>query len=299
MISYTVLVKNDLNELLEEIRLDYDADFLLSPPPDEKVFVSLNQTIVPSLRENAVYRVSVNVCSDVTCRESESQPICESFSVDVCVRFAFISFGLFLFFIATFLFPDTTDVQNVKVYFFENNVFVECSFAANSLSRGCLVRLVLDGNETMADELVLSRDSSSVSILSQCNTTANQRSAYDVIFGLDLESNGAPGSVPIPVVEMEPIMSAREFTEMTGCSTSGRIMFVCCLLVYLFVAMSIICCLFAGTNVVAIAVPIIIVLFLLFTIIGVIVFIATHYKQRRKIKVHLSQISTLFQHNHE
>ena len=92
MISYTVLVKNDLNELLEEIRLDYDADFLLSPPLDEKVFVTLNQTIVPSLRENAVYRVSVNVCSDVTCRESESQPICESFSVDVCFRFAFISF---------------------------------------------------------------------------------------------------------------------------------------------------------------------------------------------------------------
>ena len=226
MISYTVLVKNDLNELLEEIRLDYDADFLLSPPLDEKVFVTLNQTIVPSLRENAVYRVSVNVCSDVTCRESESQPICESFSVDVCT-IRFYNFGLFLFFVATFSFPDTTDVQNVKVYFFENNVFVECSFAANSLSRGCLVRLVLDGNETMADELVLSRDSSSVSILSQCNTTANQRSAYDVIFGLDLESNGAEGSVPIPVIEMEPIMSAREFTELTGCSTSGRIMFVC------------------------------------------------------------------------
>ena len=296
MISYTVLVKNDLNELLEEIRLDYDADFLLSPPLDEKVFITLNKTIVPSLRENAVYRVSVNVCSDVTCRESESQPICESFAVVVCVRFTFITFGLFLFFIATFLFPDTTDVQNVKVYFFENNVFVECSFAANSLSRGCLVRLVLDGNETMADELVLSRDPSSVSTLSQCNTTANQRSAYDVLFGLDLESNGTEGSVPIPVIEMEPIMSAREFTELTGCSTSGRIMFVCCLLVCLFVAMSIICCLFAGPNVVAIAVPIIIVLFLLFTIIGVIVFIATHYKQRRKIKVHLSQISTLFQH---
>ena len=49
--SYTVLVKNKLNELVEEIRLNLDADFLLSPPLDEKVFVTLNQTNVPSLRE--------------------------------------------------------------------------------------------------------------------------------------------------------------------------------------------------------------------------------------------------------
>ena len=117
----------------------------------------------------------------------------------------------------------------------------------------------------MADELVLMRDSSSLSTLSQCNTTVNQRIAYDMIFGLDLESNGAEGSVPIPVVEMEPIMSARGFT---GCSTSCRIMFVClfavfeCLLVCLFCA---------GTNVAAIAVPVIVVFFLILVhvIIGV------------------------------
>ena len=54
-----------------------------------------------------------------------------------------------------------------------------------------------------------------------------------------------------------------------------------CLLISLFVV-----CLFcAGTNVAVIAVPVIVVFFLILVIIGVAVFFATHYRQHRRIKV--------------
>ena len=104
----------------------------------------------------------------------------------------------------------------MKVYFFENNVFVECSFAANSLSRGCIVLLIVDGNETLVEELMLERSSNTLSTITQCNTTTYQMITYDVILGLDLESNGTVGSIPVPI-KVEPIEDVSNFTEITSC----------------------------------------------------------------------------------
>ena len=105
---------------------------------------------------------------------------------------------------------DTTDVQTVEAVFFENRLFLRCSFAGNSQARGCIVRLTLSStNETESFEV--SRESGSL-----CTTANNQRDAYSTMVVLDLEANGMEGNVSLNF-NSTLLTSQEEYTQLTGC----------------------------------------------------------------------------------
>ena len=108
---------------------------------------------------------------------------------------------------------DTTDVQTVEAVFFENRLFLRCSFAGNSQARGCIVRLTLSStNET--ERFEVSRESGSL-----CTTANNQRDAYSTMVVLDLEANGMNGSVSLNF-NSSLASSQEEFIQVTGCRDS-------------------------------------------------------------------------------
>ena len=105
---------------------------------------------------------------------------------------------------------DTTDVQTVEAVFFENRLFLRCSFAGNSQARGCIVRLTLSStNETESFEV--SRESGSL-----CTTANNQRDAYSTMVVLDLEANGMEGNVSLNF-NSTLLTSQEEYIHVTGC----------------------------------------------------------------------------------
>ena len=109
-----------------------------------------------------------------------------------------------------YTFTDTTDVQTVEAVFFENQLFLRCSFAGNSQARGCIVRLTLSStNETESFEV--SRESGFL-----CTTANNQRDAYSTMVVLDFEANGMEGNVSLNI-NSSVLTSQEEYTQVTGC----------------------------------------------------------------------------------
>ena len=108
----------------------------------------------------------------------------------------------------------TTDVQQAGIIFFENNIFLNCTFASNSDARGCEFQLELV-NRT--DTFFLSQPQSE-SGASQCNQTMNQADAYVRLVAVDREADGT-SSMALPIM-LEPLVieNADKYMSLTGCS---------------------------------------------------------------------------------
>ena len=107
---------------------------------------------------------------------------------------------------------DTTDVQSAEVVFFENRLFLRCSFADNSQAQGCIIRLTLSStNET--ERFQISHRSGSL-----CTTANNQREAYSSVVILDWEENGMEGNVSLDTAQtVVNVSTLEQYTEITGC----------------------------------------------------------------------------------
>ena len=116
-----------------------------------------------------------------------------------------------------FILSGTTDVQTARIIFFQNNIYVTCTFASNSNARGCRFKFVL-ANQNEVEPFFISRSSSTVS---QCNVTMNQRRAYVNFTVTDVEANGTNGTRPIVLdnrTDIDSLNSAAEYFSVTGCT---------------------------------------------------------------------------------
>lgn len=105
---------------------------------------------------------------------------------------------------------DTTDVQRVEAIFYENRLYLRCSFATNSVASGCLIKFLLkDSNETEDFEINREKGYS-------CNTTKNQFGAYSGFVVLDIEASGSKGNTSLPVFPMN-VSTLDEYEQETGC----------------------------------------------------------------------------------
>ena len=115
-------------------------------------------------------------------------------------------------------FTGTTDVQIGQVVFFENNIFLTCSFAGGSTATGCIFQFQVNQNGTETaveiEEFVVLRFGVDGS---QCNVSANQRNGYMDLFVKDLEQDGMRGQVLLTPREIV-LETEAEYTELTGCS---------------------------------------------------------------------------------
>ena len=110
------------------------------------------------------------------------------------------------------MFVGTTDLQVASVIFFENNIFVTCTFASDSIALGCAIQLVLV-NATEPEQLLVLQSGTNVS---QCNQTMNQRDAYVSILAGDYEDNGELGTEPL-LLEPLVLTDADSYMSWTGC----------------------------------------------------------------------------------
>ena len=98
-----------------------------------------------------------------------------------------------------------------EAIFFENNVYLRCTFAVNSAAKGCLIRLsVSSRNDT--DDFMVFREAGYL-----CNETNNRLEAYSDVTVSDLEENGMVGNISLMVVPME-VATLVEFMEQTRCT---------------------------------------------------------------------------------
>ena len=67
--NYTIRVSNLTSE--------FTIPSISLPLPGGEVSLQLNNTVLPDLKTDMVYSVSVNVCSDFSCKESEPVTLCE------------------------------------------------------------------------------------------------------------------------------------------------------------------------------------------------------------------------------
>ena len=110
---------------------------------------------------------------------------------------------------------DTTDVQTVQAVFFQNRLFLQCSFADNSQARGCVFTLVLIGSNNETERFEVRRQGNAGSL---CTTANNQREVYSSVLVMDWEENGEDGSVTLNVTNVVMNVSTlAEYTSLTGC----------------------------------------------------------------------------------
>lgn len=178
---------------------------------------------------------------------------------------------------------DTSDVQRGRAVFFENNVFLTCSFAGGSEALGCVFVFQVNQNGTGTEEFVVLQSMSS----RQCNVTGNQMNGYTDLFVFDLMSGGI-GQVAL-AVDATPVSSEADFTAMTGCTVpQGELMqaeqkpcmcirsFCTALLVEVDVVQV------PDSKAVAIAVPIVVVL-LLIAVVVVVVTVLLVYRELYRV----------------
>ena len=109
---------------------------------------------------------------------------------------------------------DTTGVQRAEAIFFENWLYLYCTFANNSLTSGCLIKLSLrESNETEDYEIPHA-------VGYTCSmTNYNQFEAYSGITGtvVDIKTGpGAEGNFSLNV-SARVIYSREEFVNATRC----------------------------------------------------------------------------------
>ena len=112
---------------------------------------------------------------------------------------------------------DTTDVQTGQVVFFENNIFLTCSFAVGSRATGCIFLFQVNQNGTVVgiEEFVVLRSGGGGS---QCDVSANQRNGYMDLSVQDLEQDGSTRGQVLLTPREIVLETEAEYTELTGCS---------------------------------------------------------------------------------
>ena len=110
----------------------------------------------------------------------------------------------------------TTDVQAASVTFFENNVLLECTFAAQTSAAGCRFLFTISENDTETFDVPVSEQR-------QCIISGNMQNAYPSIVVVDWESEMNYGTFEIPVVRNPEITGAANFTMATGCVPPGNV----------------------------------------------------------------------------
>ena len=104
--------------------------------------------------------------------------------------------------------------------FFENRLFLRCSFADNSRAQGCIIRFTLSSSNEV-ESFEVSRESGSL-----CTSANNQREAYNsTVLVLDREENGEEGSLILnfSLIDSEMnVTSLEQYTELTGCRDGER-----------------------------------------------------------------------------
>lgn len=115
------------------------------------------------------------------------------------------------------VFADTSDVQTAQVVFYENNVFLSCSFADDSSASGCVFTFQVNQNGTGNEQFVLLQSVGG----QQCNTTDNQQNGYTEISVQDLEDvvmdQLSLGQLSL-LAEVTVLDSAADYSQQTGCS---------------------------------------------------------------------------------
>ena len=117
---------------------------------------------------------------------------------------------------------DTTDVQRAEAVFFENRLFLRCSFAGNSQARGCAIILTLSGtNETERFEVnAVSGGSNSL-----CTMADNQRDAYRSVEAVDIEMNGSDGILRLEVTTTV-LTTEEEYIATTRCRQPSKHIYI-------------------------------------------------------------------------
>ena len=106
---------------------------------------------------------------------------------------------------------DTTDVQRAEVVFYENDLYLHCTFADNSKATGCVFELVLK-NSNRTERFNVTRQSGKL-----YTTANNQREFYSSVLVVDWEENGMVGNVTLDITSIvRNVSSLAEFTELTG-----------------------------------------------------------------------------------
>lgn len=112
---------------------------------------------------------------------------------------------------------DSTDVQDVKVVFYKNHLFLRCTFTDDSKAQGCALNLTLfGGNETETYEIYRKNGDTG------CFNINNQLGTYRDIVIFDIEEDGTSGNIGLTIGERVNVSTTKNFTQMTGCST-GRV----------------------------------------------------------------------------
>ena len=114
---------------------------------------------------------------------------------------------------------DSTDVQDVKVVFYKNHLFLRCTFTDDSKAQGCALNLTLfGGNETETYEIYRKDGDTG------CFNINNQLGAYRNITVFDIEEDGTSSiGLTIELDERVNVSTAKNFTQMTRCPT-GRVL---------------------------------------------------------------------------
>ena len=108
-------------------------------------------------------------------------------------------------------------MQFAEVVFFENRLFLRCSFADSSQARGCIIRLTLSSTNEI-ESFEVSGESGSL-----CTTANNQRETYSSVVILDREGNGMEGNLTLNITQsVVNVTSLEQYVELTGCRDGQR-----------------------------------------------------------------------------
>jgi hypothetical protein len=103
--------------------------------------------------------------------------------------------------------------------FYENQLFLQCTFADDSRAQGCAVNLTLfGGNGTEMYRILRTEDEDK-----KCFNINNQLRAYGDIRIFDIEEDGTNGNIGLTIDEPVNVSMAKTFKQMPECRT-GRVL---------------------------------------------------------------------------
>lgn len=189
---------------------------LVPSPADVLITGTLTTSLLPMLVRDALFQVGLEACSDVACRRSahiiplSELPLPAHTHPTHCCHCQ----HMHTLTVCTVTL-DTSDVQVARVVFFENNVFLTCSFAGGSEAQGCRFTFQVNQNSSEDEEFLVLRSEGG----QQCNTSLNQRTAYVDLLVVDVERNGDLGQLSISLAADAVLVAESEeaYREMTGC----------------------------------------------------------------------------------
>ena len=104
------------------------------------------------------------------------------------------------------------DVQSVEAVFFENCLYLHCSFVNGSRACGCIVQLTSSSSNT-TESFEISRESGFL-----CTNSRNQQDVYNSVVVTDRGQNGMQGNVTMDITQtVVNATNLEQYIELTGC----------------------------------------------------------------------------------